>query len=761
MEHELRALLWPQAAIAADRRDRKGRTMPGIRLAARRRPGAPLAPAAALLLALAAVLLLVLAPALAARAETPMRVVTTVTDTTGRVDRIAEIERAAERLELETGTRLYYVVVDRFDDPSSSADWAHAVAERSDLGPLDALLVVSLGQAEYAFDLAQDHPVSDPALRDIEAAVAAELDRGEFGQAGVVAADLMRAALAGTGGGDAGTSGGDAGSDAVGTGLPTGLFLGGGAVVAALVAAGIAIASRRRTAKSREQQEEQREEALAARLQAASQELVRTDNLIRSAQEELGFAEAGFGTEAAAPFRAALDEAKCLAHEAFGLQAKLLDHEPDSPQEREEWTAGIEDRTGRAQQVLQAELDRFAELRTRQEHAPALLRAVQERLAAAPERLESARARIDRLRPGLDPVAIAPLDADGEQARQLAELALDETRNAAAGLEAGRHGPAVVDIGDAESALAQLDQLVERLDNAATRIEQAPATIAAESAQLRRDLGRLQQLHREASGRFALDPQLPAVIAETTGLLDGVDADQGRHRTPLETLERLRIAAASIGTALTSALGSKEQFEHAAQRLPQAIGAARADVDAATSFISTRRGAISSVPRTRLDQASAQLSRAESLATSDPKAALTAAGEASELARTALSAAQRELDSAYAAQQSPFGGGDRYGDYRSGYGSSGSGLGDAILGGIIGGILSGGGASRRNDRDWGGFGGGWGGSGGFGGGFSGGFSSGTSRSSRGGFSSGTRSRSGGFRSSSGGGFRSGGGGRRR
>ncbi|NLT27102.1 MAG: TPM domain-containing protein, partial [Microbacteriaceae bacterium] len=446
---------------------------------------------------LAGLVLALLLPALA-HAVPPLRVTDVVTDTTGRVDRVADIEAAAERLRDETGAGFYYIVVDRFDDPADGFDWASEVAERSALGDDDAIVYVSLGQNDFGLNVSSAMALSTGDVRDIELAVGERLDRGEYGEAGIVAADAIRAALVGADGGDGGASPDGASSSGPGLGQT---ILAGGLLVAALTAIVLINRARKRKEAAAEEDVEARR---AARLQDASQRLVRSDDLIRSAQEELGFAEAGFGAEAVGPFRAALDEAQGLAHEAFDLQAKLLDRIPDSPQQRDEWITGIVHRTERADGLLRAEIERFGELRGRQERAPELLAAVERRLGEAGSRLDGAGARVDRIRPGLEPAAIAPFDADLEQARRLVDLARDEAGNAAQGLAAGAVGPAVVDIGDAESALVQFERLVEGLDREAGRVESAPATIAAETTALRQDLGRLQQLHRDSSGRFSL-----------------------------------------------------------------------------------------------------------------------------------------------------------------------------------------------------------------------------------------------------------------
>src|SRR5690606_24118231 len=57
----------------------------------------------------------------------------------------------------------------------------------------------------------------------------------------------------------------------------------------------------------------------------ASEALVGMDNAVRSADEELAFAEAQFGTQRTEQFRGVLQQARSAAKEAFSLRQQLDD----------------------------------------------------------------------------------------------------------------------------------------------------------------------------------------------------------------------------------------------------------------------------------------------------------------------------------------------------------------------------------------------------------------------------------------------------
>jgi hypothetical protein len=120
-------------------------------------------------------------------------------------------------------------------------------------------------------------------------------------------------------------------------------------------------------------------------------------------------------------------------------------------------------------------------------------------------------------------------------------------------------------------------------------------------------------------------------------------------------------------------------------------------VAAAGTFITTRRGAVNMSARTALSEAQRHLTLAESLATTDPVAAIAEARQAQQLAATANQYARADVQS------------------WGGYGQAGGIDMGSFAGAVLGGILSGGGGRYRGGGFGGGFGGGGFGGGGFGG----------------------------------------------
>ena len=113
--------------------------------------------------------------------------------------------------------------------------------------------------------------------------------------------------------------------------------------------------SNRATFKERATQEDLGKQASAL--------LLATDDALRSADQEVGFAQAQFGDAEAAPFQKALDDAKAELRQAFLISQQLDDDKPETPDQRHAMLQEIIDRCTRAQGMVNDQLARIKTLR--------------------------------------------------------------------------------------------------------------------------------------------------------------------------------------------------------------------------------------------------------------------------------------------------------------------------------------------------------------------------------------------------------------
>ncbi|MDL9980432.1 TPM domain-containing protein [Microbacterium sp. ASV49] len=596
-----------------------------------------------------------------------------------------------EKLSRDTGLDMWVVYVDSFTNPSSPEQWANQVAENNGLGPNQYLLAIATGSRQFYLSGDSAGPVSASQLSQIEQQdIQPKLANDDWLGAVDAAADGLTAAKSGAGG-----------STTLTVVLLIAAILAVGAVIWVLVA-------RRRKARA-----VATAPAVAAPVDLeqlerdASAALVATDDAIRTSEQELGFATAQFGEAATTEFQAVLAAAKAALDEAFGLKQQLDDDEPDTDQERADWSTRILELCKNANDGLDEKAKAFDELRKlEQDPAGALARTSADRDAAAAA-IDTATEHLAALAQSYAPEALATITDNVEQATQRLDFAGSELTAAQAAITGGDAGAAALHLRAAEEAVGQAKLLEQAIDSLGADLAAGETHAAALVSELDTDVATAQALP-DPDGRVA------GAIAEVQQAVAAARSDMaGTQKHPLAILQALDVANTRIDGVVQGIRDAAAQADRDRQVLSQQLLQAQAQVSAAEDYLTARRGAIGADARTRLAQAGAELVQAQQLQTTDAAEALAHAQRANQLASEALSLAQQDVGAfAPAGAPAPGGGGNMMG---------------AVLGGIIiNSLLSGG--SRG-----GGFGGGFGGFGGSGGGFSpGSFGGGGTRGRRGG-----------------------------
>ncbi|MGR8008489.1 TPM domain-containing protein [Streptomyces hypolithicus] len=680
----------------------------------------------------------------AAHADDPLRL-SSDSQVTDRVDalgaRTNDVETALDRLYDDRRVQLFVAYVRDFSGRSPQG-WADATAERSGLGRDDVLLAVATGDRQYAYSVDQDARLSDAALADVaRTAIEPALRENDWAGAAVGAANGYNAVLVGDpvptptitpGVADPGGSGSGGGGDLL---LPV------VAVGAAGVLAAYAYTRRKRRAATRTTPGGPGVGSPAAPPPAppptplpeldsrAKRELVEADDAIRTSEEELGFASAQFGEEAARPFEDALSYAKNELGAAFRVRQQLDDAYPEDDTTRRRMLDEIVARCEQANARLDAESESFDRLRALEKNAPQALAAAETAFRELSGRTHTAEATLTALRSRYADSATAPVAGHATQAEDrllFASGSLDRAREAVA---AGETGKAAVFVRAVEGAVGQAATLVDAVDRRARELAEAAGGLAGALTETETDLadalGLLAGLKDAVGSGGVSTADLQGRIARArTVVADVRQEEQSGRYDPIDALRRVEEADAVLDEALAGARQREASGQRARALLSQATLTARATIGAAADYITTHRGAVGSEARTRLAEAQRHLEQSAAAEPSDAPAALAEAQQADALARQAQSLAEQDVRG--------YGG---YGDQRGGgMGGGGGGLNGAVLGGIIlGGLLGGGGG--RGGGFGGGFGGGMGGGGMGGGGFGGGpgsFGGGGTRGRRGG-----------------------------
>jgi uncharacterized membrane protein YgcG len=702
--------------------------------------------------ALGAVLLtaaLMLGSATAAYAEDPVDFGSShIADKVGALaDRGPEVQSALDSLYADTRIDLYVVYVDSFSRPSDRQQWAADTANRNGMGINDVLLAVATGARQYQLSVDPGFQLTDAQIAEVGTnAVEPALRENDWAGAGIGAAEGLAASVNGTAvtapditPGAATPSGG--GSSGSGWGFLWVLI-----VAVLVIGAIIFFVARRRVSTGSTTgagvPSGPPPVPTAEFKRRAGSALVQTDDAIKTSEQELGFAIAQYGSDAAEPFRAALDTAKEHLTRAFTLQQKLDDAVPDTEEQVRAWYAEIIDLCEKSNATLDEQSEAFDQLRELEKNASGAAASVAAEFAGLNQRIGQAESQLASLAQGYTPASIATVADNPAQARERLAFAQATLAEANGKLSSGDSGTAAVGIRAAEDATDQAKLLLDAIDRLAADLQKAAQGVTATIADLETDLVTARALPSgspsgagPAAGPGAA-ASVPAVIATTEqAIADAKGKLAAGPINPLDLVRTLEAANTQMDTMLAGVRDAQAQAQRAQAALGQTMLSARSQVSAAEDFITARRGAVGAEARTRLAEAGRLLIQADSLAQSDPAAALAVASRADSLGAEAIQLAQNDVSGFGGAGMGGgmFGGG-------TGTGGGGNGMMGAILGGIIiNSVLGGGGGT------FGGGGGTFGGGGGmFGGGGGGRRGGGGGFGSAGSFGgSGTRSRRGG------------------
>lgn len=614
-------------------------------------------------------------------------------------------------LSSEAGVDLWVVYVDAFTSPSDAEGWANAVAERGGLGTTQYVLAIATEQRNFYLSGDTNGPVDSDTLGTIETRdILPELRAEDWGGAAFAAAGGLAAAVGGSGGASDG-------SGISGLTIVLGIL-----AVGAVIAVIVVFVRRRRGGAGPASVRGAAAEPIEQLARRSASALVAADDAIRTSEQELGFATAQFGDDAAAAFAETLAQARRDLDEAFSLQQRLDDDQPDAEADVRAIHTRILELCAHADSELDARADEFDRLRDLEQNAPEALVRIQQDRVSAGDGLTAAITSLERLRSAYAPEELATIGDNHDQARSRLAYADEQLAAAQRSIAAGDGASAAVSLRAAEGAVAQAAQLEASVEKVAADLATAERDAAALITELEQDVA-------AAVGVPDPDGALAAVASATRQQIDAARAQlTGEHRRPQAALSALLGANSAIDAALAGARDAAQRAARARQTLEQQLQQARAQVSAAEDYIGTRRGAVGATARTRIAEARASLDRAEATAQIEPERALADASRATQLSGLAIDAARTDVGGF--ASASP--------------GSNSSGMMGAMIGGMVLNSLLGGGSSGRRSSGFGGsgFGGGLGGFGGSRGGFGGGS---RGRSGGGGFGGGGRSRRGGGR----------------
>ena len=349
--------------------------------------------------------------------------------------------------------------------------------------------------------------------------------------------------------------------------------------------------------------------------------LVRADEAVKAADDELGFAFAQFGEERTRDFHATLARARTQLNAAFRLQQSLDDAFPESVQKQREWTLQITALCEAAVAALDNQDRDFAELRGVEVAAPVRLDDVRRGIHSTNERLPAAEATITSLRSSYEAALTASLDSAIVDAAGLISAATEQADAASASVSPTGVNAVADRVRAAEDAVHRANMRLDAVDARAAELAQASVALESLIASTRADLAEARAQRDAAPG-----PEESRAIGAAISAVDEALASTNA-KNPIDSLETIGTAVARLDAALASARSQRERIEHATVALSGTIATVSAQLSEVRAFITVGGRRVRADARTRLASAERELAAAEA-AGADPVEALDAARRA-------------------------------------------------------------------------------------------------------------------------------------
>lgn len=433
------------------------------------------------------------------------------------------VREAIDRLFEERGTQLFVVYVDEFTGTSSDQDWANETAINSGLGDPDILLAIATDERIYHYSVSDAFPMSTEQLDAVaQDTLSPRLRDDDWAGAVVAYAEGLSAAQAPS---------------------PVPLVIG-GVVVAGVGTVAIVGAARRRGAQKKVL-DAAKADITTIELRAGKL-LVGLDDAVKTSEQELGFAQAQFGDDQIRDFQVALTDAKATAKQAFEIQQKLDDAFPETPEQHRAMMLQLIALAERADATLDAQSEKFEQLRRLDENAAEVLEQIATEQAGLGARIEAASETLDRLAVQYPKADLGSVAGVPGQARKLTGFAATAVDKARAEL-AKPKGEAAVAVRAAQQAVGQVGQLLGSVDTLA-------GALAANA-----------ELHKRAAAEF--EQQLQRSRSQVSAAQDYITTHRGAvgaaARTRVSEADRhfeaaVALAASDPGTAMSEAREADE-----------------------------------------------------------------------------------------------------------------------------------------------------------------------------------------------------------
>lgn len=377
----------------------------------------------------------------------------------------------------------------------------------------------------------------------------------------------------------------------------------------------------------------------AQRATEANAALIRADESLRDAQQEMGYAEAQFSAEEIAPYRAAVGAAEVELKAAFTLRQQLDDAVPDTEDARRQMVEGIVTHATKALALLDEQRKRVEEMRELERRAPELLAALHQQVSDIAARLPGAERTIAGFARYAEQ-SWSSVKSNASDARDLVSRASAHVSEGEAASQQGDAAGAAKGVREAQQDLTEAMRLLDAIESVAAAISEAQRTARDHVAAASSDIEKATALARAHA-----EPEHEQRLATARAAMASAESALASPTPDFLAAVKLAVEAGSGATAVLAELRQEEERRAGeARALAAQLQIARDAGRRAADYIAPRRRTIGATARTRLAEAERHLADAEQAAGGgDAAAALREAQHAQRLADEAWSLARDDV----------------------------------------------------------------------------------------------------------------------
>ena len=227
--------------------------------------------------------------------------------------------------------------------------------------------------------------------------------------------------------------------------------------------------------------------ALSGRTQAGA-ELLRADDALRDARDDLEFARAQFGDDATRDFAARVAAAERELRRAFELHQRLDEPDASTEARRREWTREVAAIASRTRRTLDEERQRFIARRDEEAGAAALADELERRLGELRDELPVARERVASLRAAYAPALVEAIAENPDRADDELESVAQQLESTRATVASSRVTAVVDALRDARGTLGRAASLLAAIEQRRTELAAVDAGLETLRGEIEEDL---------------------------------------------------------------------------------------------------------------------------------------------------------------------------------------------------------------------------------------------------------------------------------